>query len=179
MFAAAIDFDMYSSHKQAREAFLSGKNVAVFGRAQRGTSTVLSRAISHAHRVQGAGRVGVMAWKTHVGAIICGNTMHKFLDVGIAVLPKEATLTTVNKNKRVRERVQATKVVFIDELPMIPMRWMVVLEYVLRLLSPAHKHALPWGDVQVVVKFCVLSHCHFRVVCFLRAERVLISNRHR
>eukprot|EP00170_Pyropia_yezoensis_P004420 contig_18107_g4433 len=143
-------FDLDTSQQTAWEAFLSGKNAGLFGRAGSGKSVVLRRAIQHAQRVHGADRVGVLSWTTHAAKLLDGETLHKFLQVGIAPLPKDVILASVRSKFRVKERIKNVTVIFIDELPQVPTRWFVVLEYVERQLAAAHKQALPWGGCQVV-----------------------------
>lgn len=92
--------------------------------------------------------MGVMAWTTHAAILIAGKTFHKFLSIGIAELPKESILDHVRRSPFVRSKVSQTKFIFIEELPQFPTRWLVVLEYVVRQLSPAYKQATPWGGVQ-------------------------------
>ena len=143
-------FDLDASQQSAWEGFLAGKNVGIFGRAGCGKSAVLTRAIAHARRVHGVDRVGVMAWTTAASKMIDGQTLHKFLQVGIAELPKRRVLEKVKGNVFVRAKVTKTTVIFIDELPLIAARWFSVLEFVVRQLVPAGRHGRPWGGCQVV-----------------------------
>lgn len=145
-----MDFDLDESQHVAWQAFLDKKNVAVFGRAGCGKSAFLRHCIRYAERVHGANRVGVLAWTTQAAGLIGGETLHKFLRVGIAELPKDVILTMVRRNIHVRERVRNTKVLIIDELPQISTRWFGILEYVVRQLAVLHKQALPWGGCQVL-----------------------------
>lgn len=39
-------------------------------------------------------------------------------------------------------------------------RWFTVFEYVVRQLSPAYKHALPWGGVQIIGTFTGACVCY-------------------
>jgi len=148
-------FDLDISQQSAWEGFLKGKNVGLFGRAGSGKSAVMQRAIAHARRLHGADRVGVIAWTTAAAKVIDGHTLHKFLRVGIAELPKERILIAVKRNVFIRQRLSNTAVVFIDELPLIAARWFVILEYVIRQLAPAGRHGRPWGGCQVVGTFSV------------------------
>jgi len=143
-------FDLDVSQQSGWEGFLAGRNIGLFGRAGCGKSTVLQRAIAHARRVHGRGRVGVMAWTTAAARMIDGCTLHKFLRVGIAELPKERILEAVKRNVFTRNQLTNTRVIFIDELPMISSRWFTILEYVVRQLAPAGKQGRPWGGCQVV-----------------------------
>lgn len=147
-----MSFDLDEYQQSAWELFLSGKNVALFGRAGCGKSAVLSRAIDYAQRVHGATGVGVMAWTSQAASLINGMTFHKFLAIGIAELPKEVILEKVRSNHFVSSKVRATRVIFIDEVALFPARWFAVLEFVVRQLAPPFAQAKPWGDVQVVGK---------------------------
>lgn len=147
-----MDFDLDDSQHVAWQTFLDNKNVAVFGRAGCGKSAFLRHCIRHAERVHGANRVSVLAWTTHAAGLIGGETLHKFLRVGIAELSKEVILTMVRRNIHVRDRVKNTKVLIIDELPQISTRWLGILEYVVRQLAVLHKQALPWGGCQILGK---------------------------
>lgn len=151
--STVMAFDLDRSQQSAWESYLAGKNVGLFGRAGCGKSAVLKRAIAHARRVHGAERVDVMAWTTAAAKMIDGRTLHKFLRVGIAELPKDRVLDSVKNNRFVHRSVANTAVIFIDELPLIPTRWLTILEYVVRQLGPDSKHGRPWGRCQVVGKF--------------------------
>lgn len=150
-----MSFDLDDSQHEAWERFLEGKNVGLFGRAGCGTSTVLLRAIAHAQRLHGSEHVVVLAWTNHAANLISGQTLHKFLRVGIADVPKEVVLEQVRSNTFVRDHVKAAKVIFVDELPQFPARWFAVLEFVVRQLAPASRQALPWGGTQVVGELVV------------------------
>lgn len=152
---------------------MAGKSVGLFGRARCGTSTALKRAIAHARRAHGDDRVGVMGWTTAAARMIDGHTMHKFLRVGVAERRKDRVLDFMNKNRFLRRKVANTDVIFIDELSLIPTRWLTTLEYVVRQLGPIGKHGRPWGRCQVVDKSCynALIHSGWRqmtelVMCF-------------
>lgn len=144
-------FDLDLSQHSAWEGFLAGKNVGLFGRAGCGKSTVLKRAIDRARSVHGEAGVGVVSWTTAAAKLIDGQTMHKFLRIGIAELPKERILEAVKRNKFVRHKVAHTSILFIDEVPLIPTRWFTIFEYVVRQLAPAGKQGRPWGGCQVIV----------------------------
>lgn len=143
-------FDLDLSQHSAWEGFLAGKNVGLFGRAGCGKSTVLKRAIDRARSVHGEAGVGVVSWTTAAAKLIDGQTMHKFLRIGIAELPKERILEAVKRNKFVRHKVAHTSILFIDKVPLIPTRWFTIFEYVVRQLAPAGKQGRPWGGCQVV-----------------------------
>lgn len=146
----AFDFD--ESQQEAWELYLGRKSVGLFGRAGCGKSAVLLRAIAHAQRTHGMNRVVVLAWTNFAANLVGGQTLHKFLRVGIADIPKEAVLQKVNSNTCARESVKAAKVIFIDELPMFPERWFKVLEYVVRQLAVDSRQGRPWGGIQVIGK---------------------------
>lgn len=153
-------YDLDCSQQDAWEAYLSGKNVALFGRAGSGKSVVLRRCIAHAQRMHGVNKVGIVAWTTHAASLIGGITMHKFLRIGIAELPKEAVLEKVRGNMYTKEMLKNVKVIVIDELPQMASRWLVVFEYVVRQMAMSHKQSMPWGGCQVVgaLSLCAVSH---------------------
>lgn len=101
-----MSFDLDEYQQSAWELFLSGKNVALFGRAGCSKSAVLSRAIDYAQRVHGATGVGVMAWTSQAASLINGMTFHKFLAIGIAELPKEVILEKLEPVVQSRTLVQ-------------------------------------------------------------------------
>lgn len=144
-------FDLDDTQQRAWELYLSKKNVGIFGRAGCGKSTVMLRAINHARRVHGDKNVGVMAWTNSAASRIGGQTVHKFLGVGLAQLPKERVFDIVSGNAATRYRIKSARVIFIDELPMMAARWFRVLEHVMRKHATRCKQALPWGGCQVIV----------------------------
>lgn len=159
-----MDFDLDEAQHHAWEAFLDKKNVAVFGRAGCGKSAFLRYCIRHAERVHGPTRVGILAWTTQAAGLIGGETLHKFLRVGIAEVPKDVICAMVQRNVYVRERIKNMKMLIIDELPQIAARWFDILEYVFRQLALLHKQALPWGGCQVLGTLaCPVALCSSRV----------------
>lgn len=148
---SAVDLD--DDQQQVWEAFISGKNVGIFGRAGSGKSTVMGRAIARARKVHGVAEVGVMAWTTSAAKIIGGCTFHKFLGIKVEERPKEVILQKVRGNPFVCNKLRKTKVIFIDEVPQFAARWFTVFEYVMRQLAPVYKHALPWGGIQIIGTF--------------------------
>lgn len=151
--AGAMSFDLDESQQEAWELYLGKKNVCLFGRAGCGKSTLLLRAIAHAQRTHGTNRVVVLAWTNFAANLAGGQTLHKFLRVGIADVPKEIILEKVRCNAFARESVKAAKVIFIDELPQFPARWFAVLEYVVRQLALDSHQGRPWGGIHVVGTF--------------------------
>lgn len=145
-----MSFDLDESQHAAREAYLTSKNVGLFGRAGCGKSAVLRRCIAHAQRVHGSGRVGILAWSNEAANLINGVTLHKFLGVGIAELPKDRVLAAVRARHVVKEKIMNIKVIIFDELPMVSARWFDVAEDVVRQLALPHKQARPWGGCQVI-----------------------------
>lgn len=149
-----MQFELDHSQQRAWEAFLSRKNVGLFGRAGCAKSIALRRCIAHAHCAHGASHVGIITWTTSAAAsILGGQTLHRFLRIGLAELPKEPVLEKVRANVFVMEKIKHIKVVFIDELPQLAASWFGVFEYVVRLLAVAHKRSFPWGGCHVVGMF--------------------------
>lgn len=160
--AGAMSFDLDESQQEAWELYLEKKNVCLFGRAGCGKSTLILRAIAHAQRTHGTNRVVVLAWTNFAANLVGGKTLHKFLRVGIADVPKDVILEKVRCNAFARESVKAAKVIFIDELPQFPARWFAVLEFVVRQLALDSHQGRPWGGIQVVGTFrreAVYSSC--------------------
>jgi len=143
-------FDLDESQQLAWELYLTKKNVAVFGRAGCGKSTVMLRAIAHARRMHGGEHVGDLAWTNRAASLIGGQTICKFLRVGGAALSKEDVLATVKGNAAAKAHIARVRVIFIDELSLVVARWFGVLEYVVRQLAVPCMQALPWGGCQVV-----------------------------
>lgn len=46
----------------------------------------------------------ILLWTTHAAMLLDGETLHKFVQVGIAPLPKDITLASVRSKFRVKER---------------------------------------------------------------------------
>lgn len=99
-----------------------------------------------------------MAWTTHVAGLIGGSTFHNIISIDIAEVPNESILARVRGNSTMYQKLWGAKVIFIDEMPMSPARWLIVFEFVMRQLAVAHRQYLPWGGVQVVGAF---SWCYF------------------
>lgn len=138
-----MNLDLDESQHAAWEAYLMRKNVRLFGRAGCGKSAVVRRCISHAQRVHGSERVGVLAWSNQAAGLINGVTLHQFLGVGIAELPKHRVLAAVRAQQVVEENIKNIKVIIFDELPIVPTRWFDVVKYVVRQLALPHNQARP------------------------------------
>lgn len=101
----------------------------------------------------GTRMLGLLAWTNCAATRIGGQTVHKFLGVVLAQLPKERVFDIVCGNAATRYRIKTVRVIFIEELPMMPARWFRVLEHVVRRHAMHCKQAEAWGGCQVIGAF--------------------------
>jgi ATP-dependent exoDNAse (exonuclease V) alpha subunit len=103
---------------QARFAkrFFTGANLLASGEAGTGKSYLVQSIIAfltqHGVNVGVTGLTGVSAF------LIGGQTLHSFAGVGLADEPVSNLLTKLYKNRKAKDRIKATEVLFIDEVSM-------------------------------------------------------------
>ncbi len=125
----------------------SGQNVFLTGAAGAGKTYVLNQYIAqlrrHGLRVAVTASTGIAA--THLG----GQTLHSWSGMGIREHFEREDLDRIAKNKTVRERIEKTHVLIIDEISMISRKMLENLDKVLQYIRLSQK---PFGGLQVV--FC-------------------------
>ena len=132
---------------QARfaDVFFHGDNCLLTGEAGSGKSHVVRNLLSFL-RAQGlnvaiTGSTGVASFN------IGGQTIHSFAGLGIGEESTEQIVAKVLKNRRVKERLRATDVMFLDEVSMIKGDLLDKLDGVMKSVRHCYD---PFGGVQMV-----------------------------
>lgn len=128
------------------EAFFTGRNVCLLGRAGTGKSYVLKALFEYLTKQKvSVGRTAT----TGVSAFgIGGQTIHSWAGLGLADEHSEAIIASIQKKGKVKARIRAAQVLFIDEVSMAKADLMDKLDAVLRYYRDSGD---PWGGVQVVL----------------------------
>lgn len=77
-------------------------------------------------------------------------TYHSYLGLSSNEAARQQALEAVMSKTRIRETLENSRVIVIDEAFIFPGRHFSQLEFVLRSLSPAHLQGEPWGGRQVL-----------------------------
>lgn len=153
-----LDDDQKKAIKQAAE---KRRNLCIIGQAGTGKSTLINAMKGNLHDQGIVARVvalsGTAALNVH------GSTIHSFAALGFEL--NRGIDFYENMKPGVRERLQSTKVLIIDEISMVPNE---LFERLNRLMKKAHDNYLPFGGVQVIVvgDFCQLPPVKPFQYCF-------------
>lgn len=136
------------SQSRFAETFFCGDNCLLSGAAGTGKSFLVKALVDflNEHRVN----VAVTA-STGVAAFgIGGQTIHSFAGLGLADEPVDQIISEVMKRGKVKERIRATHVLFLDEVSMIKGDLLDKVNAVFRAVRRSND---PWGGVQ----FCFVG----------------------
>ncbi len=127
------------------KAFFTGHNVMLTGCAGTGKSYVLKALFDYLTlKKVSAGRTAT----TGVAAFgIGGQTIHSFAGLGLADEPIEAIIQQIEKKGKVKARIRAAEVLFIDEVSMAKGDLLDKLNAVLQFFRDSGD---PWGGIQIV-----------------------------
>lgn len=157
----AMPVNLDSTQERAYALSLSGTNVALLGRAGCGKSEVMRRAISAARSKWGSKSVAVGALSGAAALVIGGQTLHSLYGMDTRPLSREAWLRETLGRPNVVWRLNALRVLFIDEICTLSSSFFMRLAYVMRRVAPPHLQCMPFAGCQVVgMSFRTLAlHC--------------------
>ena len=131
--------------KSALNILKSGKNVFLTGSAGAGKTHLLNEYIRYLRvrdaRVAVTASTGIAA--THIGGV----TVHSWSGLGIKDELSDKDLDAIAKKKPVRERVQKTRALIIDEISMLSLQTLTCIDQILRHLK---RNPSPFGGIQVI-----------------------------
>lgn len=141
------------AQEKALSLFHSGSNVALFGRAGCGKSEFLRRMVTAATSRWGTDAVAVAALAGSAALVIGGQTLHSLLGMDTRPLSREMWLSIILERPGVRNRLNALRVLFVDEVCTLSASFFDRLGYVMRRAGPPFVQHLPFGGCQLVGAF--------------------------
>jgi len=124
----------------------SGKNVFLTGSAGAGKTYVLNQYIQYLkeHKVPVAITASTGIAATHMN----GMTIHAWSGIGVKDYLNEADLMSLSNRKYLRDKMEAVKVLIIDEISMLHKRQLDLVNKVLKFFK---SNELPFGGIQVIL----------------------------
>jgi len=138
--------------ERAHVLYLSGSNVALLRRAGCGKSEVMRRMVSASRLTWGSERVAVVTLSGAAALVIGGQTLHSLFGMDTRPLSKEGWLRETLLSPNVVRRLNALRVMFIDEVCTLPSSLFTRVAFVMRRVAPAHFQHLPFAGCQLVGK---------------------------
>lgn len=142
-----------ATQQRALNQFQSGLNVALLGRAGSGKSEVMRGMVSSAYAKRSRDEVAVTSLSGSAARVIGGQTLHFLFGMDTRPLSRGAWLRVILQRHGVCMRLNALRVLFIDEKCTVPLSLFDRLSYVMRRVAPPHLQYNPFGGCQVVGKF--------------------------
>lgn len=124
-----------------------GQNVFFTGSAGTGKSVVLRQLVSALNRKYGQANVGVTASTGLAACNIGGQTVHKFLGIGLGAGSPEELARKIKRNGGLKKRWKTLVVLVIDEISMIDGKLFTKLDHLGKLVR---ENTAPFGGIQLV-----------------------------
>ncbi|KAI5954862.1 RRM3 [Candida theae] len=135
-----------AEQREVIDSVLAGRNVFYTGSAGTGKSVVLRELVRILQRKYGSS-MGVTAPTGMAACNIQGQTIFKFLEIGLALKPAQELANMIRKKHHKLEKWLRLRVLIIDEISMIDGTLFDKLEHVARLVRKSDK---PFGGIQIV-----------------------------
>lgn len=126
---------------------LDGLNVFYTGSAGTGKSVVLRELVQSLHQKYGASRVGVTASTGLAACNIGGQTIHRFLSIGLGTGSAFELAKRIKKNPANLKKWKNLKVLIIDEISMIDGKLFTKLDELAKIIR---SNQSPFGGIQIV-----------------------------
>lgn len=124
-----------------------GENVFFTGSAGTGKSVVLRSLVEDLYRKHGKNYVGVTASTGLAACNINGQTIHKFLSIGLGKGSPIDLVNRIKKNPLSKKRWTSLRVLLIDEILMIDGRLFTKLDEIAKVIR---NNPAPFGGIQIV-----------------------------
>lgn len=124
-----------------------GQNVFFTGSAGTGKSVVLRQLVHELRRKHGQFSVGVTASTGLAACNINGQTLHKFLSIGLGLGSPQDLAIRIKRNGPAKKRWISLKVLIIDEILMIDGKLFTKIDEVAKIIRNSQ---LPFGGIQIV-----------------------------
>lgn len=126
--------------------FFKGNNIFLTGAAGTGKSRCIEELFSFLNSKN------IFIGKTALTGVaalnIGGNTIHSWCGIGLADQHLEAVVEKASKNKKARERIRNTGILFIDEISMASADLLEKIEATVKYIK---RSSLPWGGMQLIL----------------------------
>lgn len=127
---------------------VSGReNVFFTGSAGTGKSVVLRHLVQQLRRQHGPSRVGVTASTGLAACNIGGQTVHKYLGIGLGTGSPQEIANKIKKNGKLKEKWRNMRVLIIDEISMIDGTLFAKLNELAKVVKGSQQ---PFGGIQIV-----------------------------
>lgn len=126
---------------------LNGQNVFFTGSAGTGKSVVLRLLVQELKRKHGSYCVGVTASTGLAACNINGQTVHKFLSIGLGTGSPQDLANKIKRNGAAKKRWASLRVLIVDEILMIDGTLFTKLDEVAKILR---NNKRPFGGIQIV-----------------------------
>lgn len=138
------------SPEQARiiDHVMTGDNIFFTGSAGTGKSVVLRQLVKALHSKYGYSKVGVTASTGMAACNIEGQTVHKFLGIGLGVSSPQELAIRIKKNRSLVYKWKNLKALVIDEISMIDGKLFTKLSELAAILRPGSSK--PFGGIQLI-----------------------------
>lgn len=124
-----------------------GENVFFTGSAGTGKSVVLRHLVQELCRKHGQVNVGVTASTGLAACNISGQTVHKYLSIGLGTGSPQELANKIKKNGPAKKRWQSMVVLIIDEILMIDGKLFTKLDEIAKVIR---NNQAPFGGIQLV-----------------------------
>jgi len=124
-----------------------GENVFFTGSAGTGKSVVLRYLVTELRRKHGQFNVGVTASTGLAACNINGQTVHKFLSIGLGLGSPQDLATKIKRNGPAKKRWMSLRVLIIDEILMIDGKLFTKIDEAAKIIR---NNQQPFGGIQIV-----------------------------
>lgn len=124
-----------------------GENLFFTGSAGTGKSVVLRQLVQELHRKHGPYNVGVTASTGLAACNINGQTLHKYLSIGLGAGSPQDLALKIKRNGAAKKRWKSVQVLVIDEVLMIDGKLFTKIDQVAQIIRENRK---PFGGIQIV-----------------------------
>lgn len=124
-----------------------GENVFFTGSAGTGKSVVLRHLVDALNRKHGSFNVGITASTGLAACNISGQTLHKYLSIGLGTGSPQDLAVKIKRNGSAKKRWLSLAVLVIDEILMIDGKLFTKLDEIAKILR---RNQQPFGGIQIV-----------------------------
>lgn len=144
---AKAGIELSDEQKQVLHYVSLGENIFFTGSAGTGKSVVLRHLVKVLQARHGALKVGVTALTGMAACNIEGQTVHKFLGIGLGVNSAQELALKIKRNRALKYKWKNLRVLIIDEISMIDGKLFTKLCELARIVRESPR---PFGGIQLI-----------------------------